>query len=91
MASPFARELTYFSATALVVSNMIGTVIFTSTGYLAADLGSPLLVVGIWLAGGLMALAGCLAYAELGVNLPFPAPGVSTSTCGKPGDPPGAS
>ena len=70
MASPFARELTYFSATALVVSNMIGTVIFTSTGYLAADLGSPLLVVGIWLAGGLMALAGCLAYAELGVNLP---------------------
>ena len=70
LASPFPRELTAFSATALVVSNMIGTVIFTSTGFLAADLGSPLLVIGIWLAGGLMAMAGCLAYAELGINLP---------------------
>lgn len=70
MTSHFRRELTIFSATALVVSNMVGTVIFTSTGFLAGDLGNPFLVLGIWVLGGLMATAGCLVYVELGVNLP---------------------
>ena len=39
------RQLGVFSATALVVSNMIGTGIFTFTGYLAGDLGSASLVL----------------------------------------------
>ncbi|MEJ2009566.1 MAG: amino acid permease [Acidobacteriota bacterium] len=64
------RELTTFSATALVVANMIGTGIFTTTGFLAGDLGRSSLVLGVWIAGGIVALAGCLVYAELGVNLP---------------------
>src|SRR5581483_11505837 len=62
--------LTLTGATALVISNMIGTGIFTTTGFLAGDLGRPALVLGIWLAGALVALAGCLAYAELGINFP---------------------
>ena len=64
------RELTLVSATALVVSNMIGTGIFTTTGYLAGDLGDPSLVLAVWLVGALVAVAGCLAYAEMGVNFP---------------------
>ena len=64
------RELTLTSSAALVISNMIGTGIFTTTGFLAGDLGQPGLVLGIWLAGAVIAMAGCLAYAELGVNLP---------------------
>ena len=64
------RELTTFSAIALVVANMIGTGIFTTTGFLAADLGRSSLVLGVWVMGGIVALAGCLVYAELGVNLP---------------------
>jgi len=64
------RELTYTSATAIVVANMIGTGIFTTTGFLAGDLGQPSLVLGIWVAGALVALAGCLCYAELGINFP---------------------
>lgn len=64
------RELTFLSATAIVVSNMIGTGIFTTTGFLAGDLGRPSLVLGIWLAGAVVALAGCLSYAELGINFP---------------------
>lgn len=64
------RELTTFSATALVVANMIGTGIFTTTGFLAGDLGATSLVLGVWIVGGIVALAGCLVYAELGVNLP---------------------
>ncbi len=64
------RQLGTTSATALVVSNMIGVGIFTTTGFLAGDLGSPGLVVGIWFVGALLALAGALCYSELGVNFP---------------------
>ncbi len=64
------RELTVTSAAALVVSNMIGTGIFTTTGFLAGDLGRPGLVLAVWLVGGVVAMAGCLAYAELGINFP---------------------
>lgn len=64
------RRLGLFSATALVVSNMVGTGIFTSTGFLAGDLGEPWLVLVIWLVGAVIALAGALSYSELGVNFP---------------------
>ncbi len=64
------RQLGVFSAAVIVVSNMVGTGIFTTTGFLAGDLGSPSLVVGIWLVGALMALAGALCFGELGINFP---------------------
>ncbi len=64
------RELTAASSTILVVSNTIGAGIFTTSGFLAGDLGRPWLVLAIWMAGGAIALAGCLSYAEMGVNLP---------------------
>ena len=58
------------SATALVVSNMIGTGIFTTTGFLAGDLGSASLVLWIWVVGAVCALVGAFCYSELGINLP---------------------
>ncbi len=64
------RRLGVVSATALVVSNMIGQGIFTTTGFLAGDLGSPELVLGIWLVGAVVALAGAFCYSELGINFP---------------------
>lgn len=64
------RQLGIVSATALVVSNMIGTGIFTSTGFLAMDLGRAGPVLLIWVVGAVCALAGALCYSELGVNLP---------------------
>ncbi len=64
------RQLGVISATALVVSNMVGTGIFTTTGFLAGDLGDPALVLVIWLAGALFALAGAFCYSELGINFP---------------------
>jgi APA family basic amino acid/polyamine antiporter len=70
MQRPLRRELTFISATAIVVANMIGTGIFTTTGFLAGDLGKPALVVGIWVAGAIVAVAGALSYAELGTNYP---------------------
>jgi len=64
------RQLGVGSATALVVSNMIGTGIFTATGFLAGDLGSASLIMLIWLVGAVCALAGAFCYSELGVNFP---------------------
>ena len=58
------------SATALVVSNMIGTGIFTTTGFAAGDLGSPPLILWIWVVGAVCAFLGAICYSELGVNLP---------------------
>ena len=64
------RQLGVISATALVVSNMIGTGIFTTTGFLAADLGRASLILVIWVVGAACALAGALCYSELGINFP---------------------
>src|SRR5204863_6384924 len=48
----------------------VGTGIFTSTGFLAADLGSARLILIIWVVGAACALAGAFCYSELGVNFP---------------------
>ena len=70
--STFVTPRTWNSptATAIVIANMIGTGIFTTTGFLAGDLGRPSLVLGIWVVGAIIAVAGCLCYSEMGVNLP---------------------
>lgn len=64
------RQIGVVSAAALVVSNMIGTGIFITPAFLAGQLGTPNLVLGIWLVGALCALAGAFCYSELGVNFP---------------------
>ena len=64
------RQLGLVSATALVISNMVGTGIFTTTGFLAGDLGDPSIVLGIWVVGAIVALAGAFCYSELGINFP---------------------
>ena len=64
------RRIGVVSAIAIVVSNMIGTGIFTTTGFLAGDLGSPGLVIFIWVVGGAIALTGALSYVELAINFP---------------------
>jgi APA family basic amino acid/polyamine antiporter len=64
------RQLGIVSATALVVSNMVGTGIFATSGFLAGQLGAPGLVVIIWLVGAAFALVGAFCYSELGINFP---------------------
>ena len=64
------RQLGVVSATALVVSNMVGTGIFTASGFLAGDLGDPGLFFLIWVVGALVSLAGAFCYSELAVNFP---------------------
>lgn len=69
-AARLVRQLGFVSATALVVSNMIGTGIFTTSGFMVGDLGDPKLVLLVWLVGALFAICGALTYSELGVNFP---------------------
>ena len=64
------RQLGIGSATALVISNMIGTGILTTSGFLAGQLGSAQLVLLVWGVGAICALAGAFCYSELGVNFP---------------------
>ncbi|MGD1095162.1 MAG: amino acid permease [Bryobacteraceae bacterium] len=64
------RQLGVVSATALVISSMIGVGIFGTTGFLAGDLGAPNLVLWIWVVGAVSALLGAICYSELGINLP---------------------
>jgi len=64
------RQLGFFSATALVISNMVGGGIFATTGYMAGDLGSAALILACWGVGALFAFAGAMSYSELGINFP---------------------
>jgi APA family basic amino acid/polyamine antiporter len=64
------RSLGLWAAIAVVVSNVIGSGIFTTSGFLAQDLGNPSLLLIAWLLGGLLALAGALSYGELGARIP---------------------
>jgi APA family basic amino acid/polyamine antiporter len=64
------RSVGFRSAAAIVIANMIGAGIFTTTGFQAEALGSPIPIYLLWLVGGALALCGALAYAELGAALP---------------------
>src|SRR5947199_9294915 len=64
------RSLGLWSATALVISNMIGTGIFTATGFMAGDLGSAGIILLAWTVGALFAFCGALTYSELAINHP---------------------
>jgi APA family basic amino acid/polyamine antiporter len=64
------RELTLSSATALVVGEVIAVGIFLTPAEMAKSLGSPLLVILVWLAMGGMALSGAFCYGELAARYP---------------------
>lgn len=64
------RHIGFRSATALVVANVIGAGIFTTTGFQAADLGHPSLILLLWVVGGVLAYCGALCYGELGAAMP---------------------
>ena len=64
------RQIGVFSASLLVISNMIGTGIFTTSGLIMEALGDPVLLLVCWLCGGLFALCGALCYGELGAKFP---------------------
>lgn len=65
-----AQKIGWFTASCVLVSNIIGGGIFTTTGLMARDVGDPMLILLLWFAGALFALGGAMVYGELGATLP---------------------
>jgi basic amino acid/polyamine antiporter, APA family len=64
------KLITPSRAIAIVVSNMIGTGVYTSLGLQAAGVHSVSALILIWITGGLVALCGALTYGELAARIP---------------------
>jgi basic amino acid/polyamine antiporter, APA family len=65
-----ARQLGFFGTTMAVMGGIIGAGIFINPYLVAQRVGTPGLILGVWIAGGLIALIGAFIYAELAARLP---------------------
>ncbi len=70
MSSHFARKLNLFDATMIVISGIIGAGIFINPYIVAQKVGTPFLIIAVWVAGGAFALAGAFVFAELSTVMP---------------------
>jgi APA family basic amino acid/polyamine antiporter len=68
--SQLKRDIGLFSAIAIVVANMVGTGIFTTSGFILQEVGSSTALLVGWMIGGAFALCGALCYGELGARYP---------------------
>jgi APA family basic amino acid/polyamine antiporter len=59
-----------WTATFMVIANMVGTGVFTSLGFQVVDIKSGFPIELLWVLGGIAALCGALTYGELGTALP---------------------
>ncbi len=54
-----------WTLTFLVIANMVGAGVFSTSGFTLQSLGSPRLVLAAWAVGGVIALAGAASYGQL--------------------------
>ena len=66
----FKRELGLFDSTMIVIGSMIGSGIFIVSSDIARTVGSPGLLLVVWLVSGLITLIGALSYGELAAMMP---------------------
>jgi len=59
-----------YTLSGLVIANMIGAGVFTTSGFAMGDLGNPYLVIFAWTIGGCLALCGALSYGALSRLIP---------------------
>lgn len=64
-ASGLLRRLGLLDAALLVMGGIVGSGIFLNPSVVARIVGTPALILGAWLLGGAIALAGAFVYAEL--------------------------
>lgn len=62
------KKISIYTAAAIVVANMIGTGVFTSVGFQLSSVQNTWSILLLWLIGGVLALFGAFAYAELGTH-----------------------
>jgi APA family basic amino acid/polyamine antiporter len=69
-APKLVRRLGLFDATMLVMGGIVGSGIFVNPAEVARHVANPGWIVGAWLVGGAIALAGAFVYAELAARRP---------------------
>jgi APA family basic amino acid/polyamine antiporter len=70
-ASPtLERRLGPLDGAAIIVSNVIGGTILFAPPFMAGLVPNPWMYLGLWVAGGALAFAGAMAYAELAALRP---------------------
>jgi basic amino acid/polyamine antiporter, APA family len=62
------RKISIYTASAIVIANMIGTGVFTSVGFQLTSIQNTWAIILLWAVGGVLALFGAYAYAELGTH-----------------------
>lgn len=60
----------FWTLTFLVIANMVGAGVFTTSGFSLADLRSPNYVIAAWVVGGMIAIAGAFSYGMLVNRMP---------------------
>src|ERR1700755_2895778 len=68
--SELKRQIGLFTATALVVGEVVGVGIFLTPAEMKKSVGSPAYVLIVWVALGAMALCGALCFGELAARRP---------------------
>ena len=64
------RGFGFWTLTFLVVANMVGAGVFTTSGFTLVSLGDPWLVMLAWLVAGAIALCGAFSYGLLVKQMP---------------------
>lgn len=68
--SGLVRTLGLWDVTTITAGTMLGSAIFLAAAIVAREVPHPALVMVLWVAGGFVAVAGALTYAELGTMFP---------------------
>ena len=64
------RGVGAWGAVAVNVANMIGTGVFLKARVMTCNVGSPRLVLLVWVCAGLLSLAGTFSYSEIAAMIP---------------------
>ena len=64
------RQLGLFDATMIVMGGIVGSGVFMNPSVVAQHVHTPFLILGVWLAGGVLAMLGAFIWAELAARLP---------------------
>ena len=64
------RRLGFWSSIGLVIGITIGSGIFRTPSVIATRVPDPVLMLAVWVFGGLISLCGALSVAELAASLP---------------------
>lgn len=64
------RGLTLVAAISIIIANTVGTGVFAKARVMTCNVGSPEMVIAVWVVAGLLSLAGALTYGELASMMP---------------------